>query len=398
MEKNRAFKKLVIGQMFANIGDIIYTIAVVSSVFTLTNSALAASLAPVIMTVGTVFSGLLTPVLINYATLTDILRKTQLFKTFILIGLAVYLNLKVNNENLFFLYTFIFSISFLDGCAEPISRALIPHYAAKSYLIRANSIFSTMLQIVSIGGWAVGSSLLIIFSIPGLIWINVGIFAIATFAFWYLPKVSTTDNAEGDRWKHLISGWQEIRKQPIIFTIVSMDILESIANTAWISAVVLVFVKDVLHVSENWWGYINATYFLGATLGSMLVFYLNVMVDKNKSKIIVISSVLGGVITLLVALGGNPFLILVYSILIGVFLQVKNIPQATILQQKVDRNKLTSVYAATGILNTATFSLSSLMMGAVADALGVNIVFVLSGILLFVVAFIAKNKRKLLDG
>lgn len=114
--KNIAFKKLVIGQMFANIGDIIYTIAVVSSVFTLTNSALAASLAPVIMTVGTVFSGLLTPVLINYATLTDILRKTQLFKTFILIGLAVYLNLKVNNENLFLLYTFIFSISFRWLC------------------------------------------------------------------------------------------------------------------------------------------------------------------------------------------------------------------------------------------------------------------------------------------
>ncbi|MFD1901577.1 MFS transporter [Enterococcus termitis] len=230
-----------------------------------------------------------------------------------------------------------------------------------------------------------------------MIWINVGIFAIATLAFWYLPTVSTTDNADENRWKNLISGWQEIRKQPIIFTIVSMDILESIANTAWISAVVLVFVKDVLHVSENWWGYINATYFLGAALGSMLVFYLNVMVDKNKSKVIVISSILGGVITLLVALGGNPLLILVYSILIGIFLQVKNIPQATILQQKVDRNKLTSVYAATGILNTATFSLSSLLMGAVADTLGVNIVFVFSGILLFVVAFIARNKRKLLD-
>ncbi|WP_375152139.1 hypothetical protein [Enterococcus mundtii] len=54
-------------------------------------------------------------------------------------------------------------IAFLDGC-EPVSMALIPRHI-KDQLIRAKYLFALMLQVVNIGSWAVGASLLIWFSV-----------------------------------------------------------------------------------------------------------------------------------------------------------------------------------------------------------------------------------------
>ncbi|EOL50791.1 MFS transporter [Enterococcus caccae] len=397
MNKNKAFNKLIVGQMISNIGDTIYTIAIVSSVFSLTNSALAASTVPVIITGSMVLSGLLTPLIVVRVSLSKILQVSQLFKTIILAGLATYLQLNVEHLDLTILYVFIAGIAFLDGCAEPVSTALIPHYVSEHYLIRANSIFNTMLQVVSIGSWAIGSSLLIIFSVMNLLWLDVGVFAISAIILWLLPKVTKRVESEKNEWENFLIGWQGIRKQSLVRVVVRMDILENIANTAWVSAIVLVYVKEVLHVSESWWGYINATYFAGAMLGSIIVMRHSNWINQNKSKAVITGSLFGAIVTFLVVPGWHPIFILICSVFVGIFSQIKNIPQATAIQQKIPKDKLASIYASMNVLYTGTFALASVSMGLVSEYLGVRTVFVLSGILLFVVAMIAKNKESLFD-
>lgn len=397
MNKNKAFNKLIIGQMIANIGDTIYTIAIVSSVFTLTNSALAASIVPVIITGSMVLSGLLTPLIVVRVSLSKILQISQLCKTLILAGLAVYLQVAIEHLDLTILYVFIAGIAFLDGCAEPVSTALIPYYVAEYYLIRANSIFSTMLQVVSIGSWAIGSSLLIIFSVTNLVWLDVGLFLLSAIILWLLPQVAKRVEPKKNEWENFIMGWQGIRKRSLVRVVVGMDILETIANTAWVSAIVLVYVKEVLHVSESWWGYINATYFVGAMLGSIIVMRHSDWINQHKSKAVIVGSLFGAMITFLVAPGWNPVFILICSVFVGIFSQIKNIPQATAIQQTIPKDMLAPIYAAMNVLYTGTFALSSVSMGLISESFGVQTVFGVSGTLLFIVAMIAKKKRALFD-
>ncbi len=389
MKKNQGFTQLIIGQTVANVGDTIYIVAIISSIFSWTDSALAAALVPVLVTGGGVISGFLAPVITSYFRLEQVLKVSQMCKTALLFFMTAYLYLKAETMNLLVLYCLVALISFLDGCSEPISRALIPKYVEKHRLVKANGIFNSMLQTVNIGSWAIGTSLLLVFSVHQLVLLDSFLFLSASIVLAFLPRTTREKNEKQPLGHQLFIGWRWIMKDPLVRVIVGMDMLESIANTAWVSAIVLVFVREVMQAPDAWWGYINATYFVGALLGSALVMRFSERFDKNKRTAIVMGAILGGLITVAVALSGDRFLILGLSVLIGLFSQIKNIPQASLIQQKVAADRLVAIYAASGILNSGVFALFTLLMGRVADVFDVRWVFVLSGSLLLLVGLIA---------
>lgn len=389
MKKNQGFTQLIIGQTVANVGDTIYIVAIISSIFSWTDSALAAALVPVLVTGGGVISGFLAPVITSYFRLEQVLKVSQMCKTALLFFMTAYLYLKAETMNLLVLYCLVALISFLDGCSEPISRVLIPKYVEKHRLVKANGIFNSMLQTVNIGSWAIGTSLLLVFSVHQLVLLDSFLFLSASIVLAFLPRTTREKNEKQPLAHQLFIGWRWIMKDPLVRVIVGMDMLESIANTAWVSAIVLVFVREVMQAPDAWWGYINATYFVGALLGSALVMRFSERFDKNKRTAIVMGAILGGLITVAVALLGDRFLILGLSVLIGLFSQIKNIPQASLIQQKVAADRLVAIYAASGILNSGVFALFTLLMGQVADVFDVRWVFVLSGSLLLLVGLIA---------
>lgn len=389
MKKNQGFTQLIIGQTVANVGDTIYIVAIISSIFSWTDSALAAALVPVLVTGGGVISGFLAPVITSYFRLEQVLKVSQMCKTALLFFMTAYLYLKAETMNLLVLYCLVALISFLDGCSEPISRALIPKYVEKHRLVKANGIFNSMLQTVNIGSWAIGTSLLLVFSVHQLVLLDSFLFLSASIVLAFLPRTTREKNEKQPLGHQLFIGWRWIMKDPLVRVIVGMDMLESIANTAWVSAIVLVFVREVMQAPDAWWGYINATYFVGALLGSALVMRFSERFDKNKRTAIVMGAILGGLITVAVALLGDRFLILGLSVLIGLFSQIKNIPQASLIQQKVAADRLVAIYAASGILNSGVFALFTLLMGQVADVFDVRWVFFLSGSLLLLVGLIA---------
>lgn len=319
MKKNQGFTQLIIGQTVANVGDTIYIVAIISSIFSWTDSALAAALVPVLVTGGGVISGFLSPVITSYFRLEQVLKVSQMCKTALLFFMTAYLYLKAETMNLLVLYCLVALISFLDGCSEPISRALIPKYVEKHRLVKANGIFNSMLQTVNIGSWAIGTSLLLVFSVHQLVLLDSFLFLSASIVLAFLPRTTREKNEKQPLGHQLFIGWRWIMKDPLVRVIVGMDMLESIANTAWVSAIVLVFVREVMQAPDAWWGYINATYFVGALLGSALVMRFSERFDKNKRTAIVMGAILGGLITVAVALSGDRFLILGLSVLIGLF-------------------------------------------------------------------------------
>ncbi len=397
MRKNKSFIKLLIGQAIANVGDTVYTIAVISSVFTLTKSPMATSFVPVIITASMFLSGLLTPFVTSRFSLNKILRVSQLLKTIFLLVLAFYVQMNNRSINVYVLYLLIAFIAFLDGCAKPVSNALIPHYVSRDDLMKANSIFESVFQAIGIGSWAVGSSLLLIFSISKLIWFDVAVFLIATIFMWLLPQVGKEERQVKNDKEAFSQGWKKISETPLLKVVVSMDILEQIAQTAWIGAIVLVFVKEALHVTENWWGYINAVYFGGAIIGGLICLRFAKKIDSNKAKFIFLGSLAGAITTLAVSISPYAILVVGLSALIGVFEQLKNIPQSTVMQKQIQNDLLAPVYASMSALYTGCYALATMGAGVVSEVIGVRYVFAISGVLLFVVSIIARKHRKLFE-
>nr|MDF9459742.1 hypothetical protein [Bacillus pumilus] len=61
-------------------------------------------------------------------------------------------------------------------------------------------------------------------------------------------------------------------EKPTIRTLTVLEMLSMSGRSIWTGAIILVYVTEVLHQPETWWGFINASYFGGTILGGLLVF------------------------------------------------------------------------------------------------------------------------------
>lgn len=391
---NRNFSLLLLGQSLANIGDVLYIVSVISTIFVLTGSAIAASFVPFTIASSMFISSLLTPLLVEKLNLKWLLAGSQIAKTILLFILGLML-IGLTAANYYFIFLIIGWIAFFDGCANPIRQTLTPYYVKPEHLIQANGISETVTQVIQAGMWFVGSSLLIIVSSQQLIWLVGCLFIIASILLCLLESVSNHETTEiKGKLEKIKEGWKTLSNTPVLRRIAWIEFLETIAATVWIAAILYVFVSDALNVDEKWWGFINGANFLGLILGSAYCIKFFSFVEKKIGTFIFVGSFSSFLFTILFSLNSIPLISLLLSLCVGLFGQIKKIPQQTVIQTSVSKEQLSTVYTSLGAIGTGIFGVGSLVMGVLADFLGIRIVFVISGLLLAIVSIIAhKNKQ-----
>ena len=395
MKLNRNFHLLLAGQSLANTGDILYIVSVIYAIFELTGSATAAAFVPFTITGAMFVSNTLTPMLMQRFNLKWLLAASQFGKTGLLAVLALLLPL-LSMSNYILLFAVLALIALLDGCANPVTRSLIPAYVDNSLLLKANSITESVTQGIQTAMWFIGSSLLIWLAADELLWLTAGLFLLSSLLLSLLEPVALQPNQEQGRWQQITKGWQTVSSTPVLKRLAAMDVLETIAGTVWIAAILYVFVSDALLVNEKWWGFINGSFFLGLIGGSLLCLRFAASIEKNLGTFIFAGAFLSSAVTLLFGLNNVPLLALVLSFLVGIFGQLKNIPQQTVIQTSVPREALPTVFTTLGAIATGTFGVASLLMGVLADAFGIRTVFIIAGLLLAAASLIAFKGRVLL--
>lgn len=71
-----------------------------------------------------------------------------------------------------------------------------------------------------------------------------------------------------------------------------MDACESIANVIWTQTFLLLFTTSFLGLSEKWWGFQGAAYFVGSILGGVISIWYSKDIAKLGGKVIFLSSFL----------------------------------------------------------------------------------------------------------
>ncbi len=394
MKFNKNFSLLLVGQSLANIGDVLYMVSVISTIFVLTGSATTSSLVPFTITTSMFISSLLTPLLVGKINLKWLIAGSQIGKTILLAILGIMLA-SITASNYYLIFFLIGLIAFLDGCANPIRQTLIPYYVKPKHLIQANGIVETITQVIQAVMWFVGSLFLIIMSPQQLIWLVGCLFVIASILLCFLESVHHKTTERKGKLEQIKEGWKTLSNTPVLRRIAWIDFFETIAGTVWIAAILYVFVNDALNVDEKWWGFINGAFFLGLILGSVYCIKCSSFVEKKLGSFIFVGSFASFLVTLLFSLNSIPIIALILSLCIGLFGQIKNIPQQSVIQTSVSKEQLATVYTSLGAIGTGIFGLGSLAMGLLADLLGVRIVFAISGLLLAIVSIIVYTNKQL---
>lgn len=396
--KPYSFRFLWVGQMLANLGDVVYIVSIIKMISDTTGSVIYMSLVPFINTFSALISSFFAPLLIEKLQLKSILTYSQFGKTvllFFLTGIVFF----VENQ-LPVIFFLVGCISFLDGWASPARNALVPAVVPEDKLVKSNSLLAITDQIVQLIAWPIGSIALISWGEKSILVISAILFILSTgcMMFIHAEKVKNVRKEEST-WLVLKEGWSLMFNSKQLRTIGVMDVFGTVANGVWIAAILFVYVDQALQKPESWWGFINGAFFAGMLIAGMLLFRYSAVVEKNLGWSIMFSVLALAVLTFLFAITSLPWGALLLSFLFGFPQMAFEVAETTILQNSARQQLLAKIYSVRGTLLFAAFGLSSLLMGWITQHFGVRVSFFISSLLFACSFFIAFwNKKVLLFG
>lgn len=133
----------------------------------------------------------------------------------------------------------------------------------------------------------------------------------------------------------LLEGWKLLFQNPSLRTVTCMDLIETFAGTIWIGAITMAYVTTILHKGEEWWGYINTSYYVGTLIGGILAWKMSTYIQNNLIRSMAIGSLMFSILTFLYGMTSSGFIALFLCVLMGPCYQIRDISQTTVLQSSV---------------------------------------------------------------
>ena len=387
---SNSFIKLLVSQLFANLADIFFRVTIIANIYIISKSVIATSLVPILIGISSFVASLLVPLVTKRIALNRVLSLSQFGKT-ILLAILVGMFTVMQSVAPLVTYLFVVAISILDGFAAPVSYAIVPRYATD--LGKANSALSMSGEAVQLVGWGLGGLLFATIGLLPTTFIILILYIISSFLMLFLPKAEVEVLESETNLEILLKGWKLVARDPRLRLFVSANLLEIFSNTIWVSSIILVFVTELLNETESYWGYSNTAYSIGIIISGLIAFRLSEKFLAAKWESILFSLVAMAIVTLTILFFPNAQMFLVFSALLGMLSQLKEVPETVFLQETVEENNLVNVYSVLEVISTLAFSVFVLLMSYITESFGISISFWLSAICLMIEAILIYIRR-----
>ena len=387
---SNSFIKLLVSQLFANLADIFFRVTIIANIYIISKSVIATSLVPILIGISSFVASLLVPLVTKRLALNRVLSLSQFGKT-ILLTMLVGMFTVMQSVAPLVIYLFVVVISILDGFAAPVSYAIVPRYATD--LGKANSALSMSGEAVQLVGWGLGG---LLFSTIGLLpttFIILILYIISSFLMLLLPKAEVEVLESETNLEILLRGWKLVARDSKLRLFVSANLLEIFSNTIWVSSIILVFVTELLNKTESYWGYSNTAYSIGIIISGLIGYRLSEKFLAAKWESILFPLVAMAIVTLTILYFPNAQMFLIFSALVGMLSQLKEVPESVFLQETVEENHLVNVYSVLEVISTLAFSVFVLLMSYITESFGISISFWLSAICLMIEAILIYIRR-----
>ena len=387
---SNSFIKLLVSQLFANLADIFFRVTIIANIYIISKSVIATSLVPILIGISSFVASLLVPLVTKRIALNRVLSLSQFGKT-ILLAILVGMFTVMQSVAPLVTYLFVVAISILDGFAAPVSYAIVPRYATD--LGKANSALSMSGEAVQLVGWGLGGLLFATIGLLPTTFIILILYIISSFLMLFLPKAEVEVLESETNLEILLKGWKLVARDPRLRLFVSANLFEIFSNTIWVSSIILVFVTELLNETESYWGYSNTAYSIGIIISGLIAFRLSEKFLAPKWESILFPLVAMAIVTLTILFFPNAQMFLVFSALVGMLSQLKEVPESVFLQETVEENNLVNVYSVLEVISTLAFSVFVLLMSYITESFGISISFWLSAICLMIEAILIYIRR-----
>ena len=387
---SNSFIKLLVSQLFANLADIFFRVTIIANIYIISKSVIATSLVPILIGISSFVASLLVPLVTKRIALNRVLSLSQFGKT-ILLTILVGMFTVMQSVAPLVTYLFVVAISILDGFAAPVSYAIVPRYATD--LGKANSALSMSGEAVQLVGWGLGGLLFATIGLLPTTFIILILYIISSFLMLFLPNAEVEVLESETNLEILLRGWKLVARDPRLRLFVSANLLEIFSNTIWVSSIILVFVTELLNETESYWGYSNTAYSIGIIISGLIAFRLSEKFLAAKWESILFSLVAMAIVTLTILFFPNAQMFLLFSALVGMLSQLKEVPESVFLQETVEENNLVNVYSVLEVISTLAFSVFVLLMSYITENFGISISFWLSAICLMIEAILIYIRR-----
>ena len=387
---SNSFIKLLVSQLFANLADIFFRVTIIANIYIISKSVIATSLVPILIGISSFVASLLVPLVTKRIALNRVLSLSQFGKT-ILLAILVGMFTVMQSVAPLVTYLFVVAISILDGSAAPVSYAIVPRYATD--LGKANSALSMTGEAVQLVGWGLGGLLFATIGLLPTTFIILMLYIISSFLMLFLPNAEVEVLESETNLEVLLKGWKLVARDPRLRLFVSANLFEIFSNTIWVSSIILVFVTELLNETESYWGYSNTAYSIGIIISGLIAFRLSEKFLAAKWESILFPLVAMAIVTLTILYFPNAQMFLVFSALVGMLSQLKEVPESVFLQETVEENNLVNVYSVLEVISTLAFSVFVLLMSYITESFGISISFWLSAICLMIEAILIYIRR-----
>ena len=266
-----------------------------------------------------------------------------------------------------------------QGVQQPAVNSLIPVIVPTENLMRINGINSSIQSGIFLLSPVVSASLMSFASLEAIFFIDVITATIAIIILYFLVKVPHIDKKENiknvSHFADLIDGLKYIKSQKYLYKLVILSTIFMIV----MSPVSL----TPLQVTRNWdteiWRLtaIEITFSGGMILGGILV---GIYALKNRIYSMGISSILLGVLTILLGLWTNFIPYLICMAISGIVLPYYNAPYMTLMQEKVTAEYLGRVLSVFTMTGSIAMPFGMLFFGPLCDIININYILVGVGI------------------
>jgi MFS family permease len=263
---------------------------------------------------------------------------------------------RVHPHGLFTVYALIFAIGAITTFYYPARYALIPNLIGNEQLIPANTLFTTSLAVAGIGGRAIGGFVAEKFGVEWAMLSNTVAYLVAAILVWRIEMIPHATTGGGG--PHQPGGWDDLKTGLVYLwehsTALSLTLLSAVfAFLAGVFVVAFVgYAAETLGLRTGGLGYLLAAAGVGAAIGVGLVGR-----GKPWAKSTWLPSVqlvLVGIVLGLMGLTANVWMAALLLVVLGAIAATILIPIDAKLQEEVDDKRRGAVFAARGMLTSAT--------------------------------------------
>ncbi|KAA0766096.1 MFS transporter [Bacillus sp. SH5-2] len=365
------------------LADIVYVMIITTHIYISTKSATITALFPLLQVITNLIANISAPLIMNRFPSFSLLFTLQWMKTILLLLLTVLF--PVLSTNILALLTFIFFISLCSGWSAPLLYGILPRLTPQGKLVKVNSIFSFSTQITQAAAYSFTSIVVLLIGITSTLMINNILMIFGCIALHFSLRSIHTEQVIGpssSKGAALLEGWKLLFQNPSLRTVTCMDLIETFAGTIWIGAITMAYVTTVLHKGEEWWGYINTSYYVGTLIGGLLAWKMSTYIQNNLIRSMAIGSLMFSILTFLYGMTSSGLIALFLCVLMGPCYQIRDISQTTVLQSSVAPSLLSKMYTAHGALLSTASGLSMLSVGIITDIFGVRTIYIIASFLI----------------